>query len=200
MTEHEMREFVKKGSPWYQGGIVLSDELVTEAAAKDREAGDCRLIWDLLDIDAERDIKGKYILDVCCNAGFYSMTCDELGARIVEGFDVTPEMIVAARNFAAWKMLTNCNFWLQDIADWDWDAQYDTVFFMQAIYHLNDPAKYLKLALKSCQGLMVLIVRETEPWTSDVLEEVFAMNCFKQEARYPDTLALGKFVVKARRI
>ncbi len=199
-NKEAIEKYLSDLSPFYQGGIELPYGLCTEAATKDKDAGDCRLIWKLLDLDIERDIYGKEILDLCCNAGFYSMMADEIGAKRVDGLDNDAKLIAAAKEFATWKILTNCHFWYLDIKDWDWNKRYDTVFFMQVLYWLTDPAKYLDLALKACRGLMVLIVKEEQPWTADDLERFLSVHGFKQEARYPDTLAAGKVVVKARRI
>ena len=45
-----------------------------------------------------------------------------------------------------------------------------------------------------------MIVKEEQPWGADEMEKFLSFRGFKQEARYPDTLAAGKVIVKARRI
>lgn len=182
---------------WYQGGINIGDGIVTESLYP--EAGDCRRIWDLLDIDASRDIEGKKILDVCCNTGFYAMKSAEMGASKAHGFDIHERSIEAAKKFAGWKGLSKCKFWLMDIDRYWWWRRYDTVFFLQTLYHLEEPDKHLASALKVCRGLIVLIVKDDEPWGETELRARLHAGGFDQEARYSDPLAGGKVIVKGRR-
>lgn len=204
MSGQEIETYVNtqsawEGHPdrWYQGGIELPGDVVTKSLYP--EPGDCRRIWTLLDIDVERDIKRKKILDICCNTGFYAMKSRELGASRVHGFDIQAKSIEAARKFAKWKGLRRCKFWLTGIDKWGWRSRYDTVFFLQTLYHFEEPEKWLALALKACRGLIVLIVKDEEPWGGLSLAARLRSVGFEQEARYPDPLAGGKVIVKARR-
>ena len=205
MLKDEIQEFVlthgvgfaTDPSRWYQGGLTLPYDIATESEFP--EAGDCRRIWDLLDIDIERDIKDATIFDICCNTGYYAMRSVEEGAVIATGFDGHASAIEAAQRFAAWKDIARVSFVLSDIKDFEWETVYDTVFFLQVLYHLDDPARYLKWALSACRGLMVLIVKDTLPWPEDELRMRLDDCDFQVEDRYPDPLAAGKVIVKGRR-
>jgi tRNA (mo5U34)-methyltransferase len=92
-----------------------------------------------------RDLTGKTVLDIGCNAGFYSIEMKRRGAARVVGIDVDEDYLAQAR-FAAevsgaaieFRKLT-----IYQIADLR--EQFDVVLFMGVLYHLRHPLLALDL-------------------------------------------------------
>jgi tRNA (mo5U34)-methyltransferase len=92
-----------------------------------------------------RDLTGKTVLDIGCNAGFYSIEMKRRGAARVVGIDVDEDYLAQAR-FAAevsgvaieFRKLT-----IYQIAELR--EQFDVVLFMGVLYHLRHPLLALDL-------------------------------------------------------
>ena len=87
MTRDEILTWLHKLQPWFHQ-IDLGDGLwtkTTSAAGEpiDHPAG----VWDSIKRILPEDLKGKSVLDVGCNAGFYSLEAKRRGANRVLGVD-----------------------------------------------------------------------------------------------------------------
>lgn len=92
-----------------------------------------------------QDLSGKTVLDIGCNAGFYSLEMKRRGAERVLGIDTDEHYLRQAR-FAA--EVENVNVQFRRMAVWDVAAleeRFDLVIFMGVLYHLRHPLLALDL-------------------------------------------------------
>jgi tRNA (mo5U34)-methyltransferase len=115
-----------------------------------------------------RDLTGKSVLDIGCNAGFYSIAAKLRGARSVLGLDYQPHYV-------------NQALLVRDILGLDVEFRqsdghelseqsgvYDVVLNTGVIYHLQNPMDFLTKMARITRELMYL---ETEMLTDPKLSE-----------------------------
>ena len=95
--------------------------------------------------DAIPDVKGKSVLDIGCNAGFYCLEMKRRGARRVLGIDTDERYLEQAR-FAAEMERADIEFLRMPV----WEVaslgeKFDLVLFMGVMYHLRHPLLALDL-------------------------------------------------------
>ena len=91
------------------------------------------------------DLSGKHVLDIGCNAGFYSLDMKRRGATRVLGID-TDERYLRQARFAAEVSGLQIEFLRMPV----WDVaslgeRFDIVLFMGVLYHLRHPLLALDL-------------------------------------------------------
>jgi len=92
-----------------------------------------------------QDLSGKTVLDIGCNAGFYSIEMKRRGAGRVVGIDVDDDYLAQAR-FAA--EVSNVDIEFRNLSIYDiarLGEQFDVVLFMGVFYHLRHPLLALDL-------------------------------------------------------
>lgn len=91
------------------------------------------------------DLRGKTVLDVGCNAGFYSIEMKRRGADRVLGIDHNPVYLAQAR-FAAEIKHADIEFREMDVYSVaELHETFDLVLFMGLLYHLRYPLLALDL-------------------------------------------------------
>lgn len=91
------------------------------------------------------DLRGKTVLDIGCNAGFYSIEMKRRGADRVVGIDFDNTYLAQAR-FAAEVCGTPIEFRQLSVYDVaKLDEKFDLVLFMGVLYHLRHPLLALDL-------------------------------------------------------
>jgi len=91
------------------------------------------------------DLTGRTVLDIGCNAGFYSLEMKKRGAARVLGIDSDPSYLAQAR-FAS--EVTGLEIEFRQLDVYDVAAlheQFDLVLFMGVLYHLRHPLLALDL-------------------------------------------------------
>lgn len=91
------------------------------------------------------DLTGKRVLDIGCNAGFYSLEMKRRGAARVLGID-TDERYLSQARFAAEICRLEIEF--RSMTVWDVASlgeRFDVVIFMGVLYHLRHPLLALDL-------------------------------------------------------
>jgi tRNA (mo5U34)-methyltransferase len=91
------------------------------------------------------DLRGMTVLDIGCNAGFYSLEMKRRGADRVLGIDTDPHYLRQAR-FAAEVNSVDIEF--RQMPVWDvakLNETFDLVIFMGVLYHLRHPLLALDL-------------------------------------------------------
>jgi tRNA (mo5U34)-methyltransferase len=91
------------------------------------------------------DLTGKTVLDIGCNAGFYSLEMKRRGADRVVGID-TDERYLRQARFAA--KIEGADVEFRQLAVWDVGSlreRFDLVIFMGVLYHLRHPLLALDL-------------------------------------------------------
>lgn len=97
-----------------------------------------RELWSIVGRQLPRDLTGKTVLDIGCNAGFYSQRLHERGARVT-GIDHDPRYLAQAR-FAAGALGYDIEFHELDVYDVErLGRRFDYVLLMGVLYHLRHP-------------------------------------------------------------
>jgi tRNA (mo5U34)-methyltransferase len=113
--------------------------------------------WNEIAPHVPADLTGWRVLDIGCNAGFYTF---ELAARgaLVTAIDVDPRYLRQAR-WAAQRLgfAEQVEFRLMQVHELARDPEsYDLVWFMGVLYHLRHPLLALDIVRRKTRRLMVL--------------------------------------------
>ncbi len=101
--------------------------------------------WQRFEHCLPADLRGKTVLDIGCNAGFYSMEMKRRGADRVVGVDFDEDYLAQAR-FAADVQRLEIEFRQLSVYDVaTLRERFDIVFFIGVFYHLRHPLLALDL-------------------------------------------------------
>ncbi|WP_394844548.1 TIGR04290 family methyltransferase [Pendulispora brunnea] len=129
--------------------------------------------WRRFEHAIERDLRGKSVLDIGCNAGFYCLEMKRRGASRVLGIDSDDRYLAQAR-FAA--SVTGTDIEFRNLSVYDVASlreRFDVVLFMGVLYHLRHPLLALDLLYDHVVGntlvfqTMMRGSREEEPLAED---------------------------------
>ena len=139
--EEELRRRIEELGPWFHN--MLLREVWT---APDHFLGNYPEVkFASFRSALPADLKGKTVLDIGCNAGFYSFEMKRRGAARVVGIDTDPGYLRQAR-FAAEVLGLEVEF--RQLAVWqiaELGEKFDLVIFMGVLYHLRHPLLALDL-------------------------------------------------------
>lgn len=114
--------------------------------APDHFLGDYpRLVWDVIAPALPQDLSGKTVVDVGCNAGFFSLQMKRRGADRVLGLDLDPRYLAQARLAAE---ISGLDVEFRELSVYDvarLGERFDVVLFMGVLYHLRHPLLALDL-------------------------------------------------------
>jgi|SRR5215469_9555061 len=115
-------------------------------------------------------LKGKRVLDIASNSGFWSLQFALLGAEVV-GFDARPDLIEQANLIKRIVGAKNVNFQVLDF--WDMrpeslGGKFDVVLCLGILYHLPWPIDALRL-VKSMSREHILVDTEVYPAPDSVV-------------------------------
>ena len=134
-------ERIQALGPWFH-----NMNLAGVQTAPDHFLGDYpRVKFDSFRDVIPRDLTGKTVLDIGCNAGFYSLEMKRRGAARVLGIDTDEHYLKQAR-FAAELEQADIEFLRMPV--WniaDLREKFDLVIFMGVLYHLRHPLLALDL-------------------------------------------------------
>jgi len=102
------------------------------------------------------DMSGRTVLDIGCNAGFYSMEMKRRGAARVVGIDTEPLYLRQAQFCAE---VTGLEIEFREMSVWDvarLREKFDLVIFMGVLYHLRHPLLALDLIYEHVAGDLLL--------------------------------------------
>ena len=140
-TEAEIAERVQALGPWFH-----NMELRGVQTAPDHFLGDFPQVkWRSFRDSLPPDLTGQSVLDIGCNAGFYSMEMKRRGAARVVGIDFDADYLAQAR-FAA--EVEGLDIEFRQLSVYDVGAigeRFDIVFFIGVLYHLRHPMLALDL-------------------------------------------------------
>jgi tRNA (mo5U34)-methyltransferase len=141
LSTSEIRRRVEALGPWFH-----NLDLQGVPTAPDHFLGDYPFIkWRKFAAAIPEDLGGKTVLDIGCNAGFYSIEMKRRGADRVLGIDFDESYLAQAR-FAAEVAETDVEF--RQMSVYDVAAlceRFDIVLFMGVFYHLRHPLLALDL-------------------------------------------------------
>ncbi|RXH54015.1 TIGR04290 family methyltransferase [Granulicella sibirica] len=139
--QQQLERRIRDLGPWFHnlrlGGI---------ATAPDHFLGDYPEVkYDRFRTTLPADMTGLTVLDIGCNAGFYSLEMKRRGADRVLGIDTDDRYLAQARFAAEISGLDVC---FERLPVWDVASlreRFDLVIFMGVLYHLRHPLLALDL-------------------------------------------------------
>src|SRR3954452_12809982 len=141
LSTDEIRRKVNALGPWFH-----NLDLHGVATAPSHFLGDYpRVKWRRFEDVVPACLKGKTVLDIGCNAGFYAMEMKRRGADRVLGLDSREQYLAQAR-FAA--EVNNLDVEFRNLSVYDVGTlgeKFDLVIFMGVLYHLRHPLLALDL-------------------------------------------------------
>ena len=132
--EAELRERVDALGPWFHnidlGGIRTAPDHPLGQFLQD--------LWRQVEPAFPPDMRGKSVLDIGCNAGFYSLKLHARGAEVT-GIDHDARYLAQAR-FAARCLGADVEYVELDVYDVErLERTFDYILFMGVFYHLRHP-------------------------------------------------------------
>ena len=146
MNKENLKQQIKELYPWYQrinlDGVMTLNKGGKYGKYYNAKAGE--YTWNTITKFLPSSLKGMRILDLGCNAGFYSIQSSLLGAKEVIGIDMSPifsKQALFIRDFfeKSYNKKMNITYIKSDIADSDLDnmGDFDYVFAIAVLYHIG---------------------------------------------------------------
>lgn len=135
MTTEQIEQRVRSLGEWFH-----NLDLKGVRTAPGHFLGDFpNVFWKSFQHAFPTDLAGKSVLDIGCNAGFYSIEMKRRGASRVVGIDCDERYLAQAR-FATEVRGLEVEFHKMDVYDvGSLREQFDVVLFMGVLYHLRHP-------------------------------------------------------------
>ncbi len=144
--------------------------------------------WKRFENAIPEDLTGWTVLDIGCNAGFYSLEMKKRGAERVVGIDSDEQYLAQAR-FAAEVVGADIEFQQMSVYDVGrLGSRFDLVLFMGVAYHLRHPLLALDLihehAVENLLVFQTMMRGEMEPMTLEP-DYPFSETAVFDEPGYP---------------
>ena len=152
-TDGHLRAEVEALAPWFHNIDLGGVETAPEHFLGDYPGFKFARFADLI----PNDLTGKSVLDIGCNAGFYSVEMKRRGAERVVGIDSDDRYLEQAR--LATRALGFDGIEFRSLSVYDVASlaeQFDLVIFMGVLYHLRHPLLALDLIREHVAGDMLL--------------------------------------------
>ncbi len=164
LSAAEIRQQVEALGPWFH-----NIELGGVRTAPEHFLGDYpNMKWQKFAHAIPADLSGKSVLDIGCNAGFYSIEMKKRGAERVLGVDFDDIYLEQAR-FAA--QVAEADIEFRKLSVYDVGAlgeKFDVVIFMGVLYHLRHPLLALDLIREHVAGDL-LVFQSMQRGSSEIL-------------------------------
>jgi tRNA (mo5U34)-methyltransferase len=145
----DLERTVERLGPWYHN-LQLKPGLSTNPGLGEHPASR----WRILEPFVPKNLTGKTVLDIGCNAGYFSFEMKRRGASRVVGIDIMPHVLAQARFLSAWfdvpVELREMDTY--DVADL---GSFDFVVFVGVLYHLKHPLYALEKIASICRDTML---------------------------------------------
>jgi tRNA (mo5U34)-methyltransferase len=161
VSERSLQDQVRSLGHWFHN-LCLSNGAEEVFTAPDHPLGDFPAkFWRFFQHVVPENLTGKTVLDIGCNAGFYSFEAKRRGAARVLGIDNEPRYLAQAR-FARSQLRLDVEFRQLDVYDLDQlgDEQFDLVFFLGVFYHLRHPLYALEKVARRVRGRLLFQTME----------------------------------------
>jgi tRNA (mo5U34)-methyltransferase len=193
LSQEQIRRRIEELGPWFH-----NMELAGVQTAPEHFLGDYPHVkWKHFSQVVPERLDGKTVLDIGCNAVFYSMEMKRRGASRVVGIDSDDRFLAQAR-FAAEVNgydIEFHNLTVYDVAQLG--EKFDLVIFMGVLYHLRHPLLALDLIREHVAGDLMLFQsmqrgsKVSEPldndyhfWRTDIFENANFPAMYFIENRY----------------
>ena len=178
LTTDEIRSRIETLGPWFHNMDLCGVETAPGHFLGDYPA----LKWRRFSHVIPRDLTGRTVLDIGCNAGFYSIEMKRRGAARVLGIDNHDEYLAQAR-FAG--EISGLEVEFRKISVYDVGAigeRFDIVLFMGVLYHLRHPLLALDLIHEHASSDM--LVFQSMQRGSSKLEKLRSDYCFWETEQF----------------
>lgn len=148
-----MTQEIEALGPWFHNLHLPNGE----QTAPNHTLGDFPAFkWKELENSIPADLTGWEVLDIGCNAGFYSIELAKRGARVL-GIDVDPHYLRqaewAAKQFGMEERIELQQMQVYDVARLD--RKFDLIWYMGVLYHLRYPLLSLDILSQKLRRMMV---------------------------------------------
>jgi tRNA (mo5U34)-methyltransferase len=153
-SDDEIGRQIAQLAPWFHNLHLPSGH----TTAPDHPLGDFPAFkWAQLAPHIPEDLTGRRVLDIGCNAGFYSFQLAARGAEVL-AFDMDEHYLTQAR-WAAEQLdpdgrITFRRMQVYDLVDVE--ETFDVVLFLGVLYHLRYPLLALDLVAQRTAGTLIL--------------------------------------------
>jgi tRNA (mo5U34)-methyltransferase len=140
-AREDLQRQIRELGPWFH-----NFEIDGVCTAPEHFLGDYpRFKWEAFKTAIPQDLEGRSVLDVGCNAGFYSLEMKRRNAGRVLGIDSDPRYLRQA-HFAAQQFGLDVDFQQMSVYQvGSLGEKFDLVIFMGVLYHLRHPLLALDL-------------------------------------------------------
>lgn len=179
MTDNQnIRKKIQQLGPWFHN-IHLPGGQQT---APDHFLGDFPSFkWEQIKEEIPDDLSDKTVLDIGCNAGFYSLKLAQRGAQVT-AIDLDTNYLEQAEwvisQFGIGDRITLKQQQVYDLATID--EQYDIIWFMGLFYHLRYPLLALDIIRRRTEELLVFQTMTMPDDEEYKAEEDYTLNDRKQ--------------------
>jgi tRNA (mo5U34)-methyltransferase len=148
-AREETAKTIERLGPWYHN-VVFAPGTMTNPSNADYPASR----WRVLDPLIPKDLRGKSVLDIGCNSGFFSLEMKKRGAERVVGIDIMDFLLAQSRFASHWfdlpLELYECGAYdVQQL-----NSKFDIVIFIGVLYHLKHPLYALEQIASICNEAM----------------------------------------------
>ena len=153
MEKEQIKEKIEALKPWFHN-IHLPGDIQT---APDHFLGDFpKFKWEAIKTSIPEDLSGWKVLDIGCNAGYYTFELAKRGARVT-GIDLDNHYLRQASWVAETLGLDDrVEFRQMQVYDLAREnTTYDMIWFMGVFYHLRYPMLALDIVAEKVSRLMV---------------------------------------------
>lgn len=153
ITTEQIKKDIERLGPWFHN-LHLPWQQET---APDHFLGDFPSFkWDQLKAHLPADLSGWRILDIGCNAGFYTFELAKRGAQVL-GIDLDTHYLRQAEWAAKiYGLEEQVEFRQMQVYDlWKIKGEFDMVWFMGVFYHLRYPLLALDIISQKVKKMMV---------------------------------------------
>lgn len=157
----QLRRRIEELSPWFHNLDLCGIPTAPNHFLADYPS----VKWSKIESAVPKDLSGKTVLDIGCNAGFYSIEMKKRGAKRVLGLD-TDDHYLAQASFASKTLGVDIELKKCSVYDVDQiPGQFDFVLFMGLFYHLRYPLFALDKVVKKVSGnlLFQTMIRPSTP-------------------------------------
>lgn len=141
LSREEIARRIQALGPWFHNLKLAGIETAPDHFLGDYPAIKSKCFWHAV----APELLGRSVLDIGCNAGFYSIAAKRAGASRVLGIDTDPDYLAQAR-FAAKVCDLDIEYRQQSVYDVAaLGERFDVVLFLGILYHLRHPLLALDL-------------------------------------------------------